>query len=253
MTYDGQDVAQVRSPMLIVSAVTWVLLLADPGGAVMSTHDPAAHSSAMAASSLSALLAMHEPASLAAGWVLMLVAMMSPVLISPVGHLRLRTFAHRRTRAITLFVAAYTAIWVVLGGALMAVAMAATLIAPRSYLPAAGAALIALVWQASPIKQRCLNRCHAHPEIAAFGVAADIDAVRFGATHGISCAGSCWALMLCPMLVPSGQILAMVAAALVVFSERLERPRPPCWRVRGLGKAMRILAAQSRMRIRAAA
>ncbi len=55
MTYDGQDVAQVRNPMLIVSAVAWVLLLADPGGAMMSAHDPAAHASAMAPASLSAL------------------------------------------------------------------------------------------------------------------------------------------------------------------------------------------------------
>ena len=44
MTYDGQEVAQVRNPMLIVSAATWVLLLADPGGAVMSTHEPDVHS-----------------------------------------------------------------------------------------------------------------------------------------------------------------------------------------------------------------
>ena len=116
MTYDGQQMAQVRNPMLIVSAVTWVLLLADPGGAVMSTHDTAAHSGAMSPASLHTLLAMHPPASLAAGWVLMLVAMMSPVLISPVGHLRVRSFAYRRARAITLFVAAYAAIWIVLGG-----------------------------------------------------------------------------------------------------------------------------------------
>jgi predicted metal-binding membrane protein len=253
MMYDGQEVAQVRNPMLIVSAVAWGLLLGDPGGAVMSTHDPAAHSVTMAPASLHTLLAIHPPASLAAGWVLMLVAMMLPLLISPVSHLRLRSFAYRRARAITLFVAAYAAIWIVLGGALVAVALAATLFAPQSYLPAAGAALIALVWQSSPAKQRCLNRCHAHPELAAFGVAADIDALRFGTAHGISCAGSCWALMLCPMLVPSGQHVAMVAAAVVVFSERLEGPRPPSWRLRGLGKALRIVAAQARIRVKAVA
>jgi predicted metal-binding membrane protein len=245
--------AQVRNTMLIVSAVTWVFLLADPGGAVMSTHDTVAHSGAMAPASLHTLLAMHPPASLAAGWVLMLIAMMSPVLISPVGYLRFRSFTYRRARAITLFVAAYAAIWIVLGGALVAVALAATLFAPQSSLPAVGAALIALAWQSSPIKQRCLNRCHAHPVLAAFGVAADIDAFRFGATHGIWCAGSCWALMLCPMLVPSGQNVAMVAAAVVVLSERLEGPRPACWRLRGLGKAMRIVAAQVRIRVKAVA
>ena len=252
MTYDGWEVAKVRNRLLTVSAITWVVLLAEPGGAVMSTHHAAAHAGAMPAASLQLQLATHQPAALAMGWVLMVMAMMSPVLIAPVGHIRLRSFAHRRARAIALFVAAYAAIWIALGGAFMAVALAATLLAPQSYLPAAGAGLIAFVWQWSPIKQRCLNRCHAHPELAAFGVAADVDALRFGTTHGIWCAGSCWALMLVPMVLPWGHIVAMAAAAVVVFSERLEGPRPPCWRVRGLGKAMRIVVAQARIRLAAA-
>ena len=183
----------------------------------------------------------------------MLVAMMSPVLISPIGHLRLRSFAYRRARAITLFVAAYAAIWIVLGGALVAVALAATLFAPQSYLPAAGAALLALVWQSSPIKQRCLNRCHAHPELAAFGVAADIDALRFGTTHGIWCAGSCWALMLCPMLVPSGQNVAMVAAAVVVFERTARRTTTAMLALARARQSTRIVAAQARIRLKALA
>ena len=59
--------------------------------------------------------------------------------------------------------------------------------------------------------------------------------------------------MLCPMLVPSGQYVAMAAAAVVVFSERLEGPQPPRWRLRGLGKAMRIVVAQARIRAKAVA
>ena len=253
MTYDPREVAKVRTPVLIVSAVTWALLLAGPGGGGTSTHHAAGHAGAMPSSSLHMHPAIDPPAALAAGWVLMLVAMMSPVLIWPVSHIRLRSFAHRRARAITLFVAAYAATWIALGGMLVAVALTVMPTAPQSYLPAAGAAVIAFVWQCSPIKQRCLNRCHAYPELAAFGAAADIDALRFGTTHGIWCAGSCWALMLVPMLVPSGHLVAMAAAAVLVFSERLEGARPPGWRVRGLGKAMRIVVAQARMRFEAAA
>jgi hypothetical protein len=39
------------------------------------------------------------------GWLLMLVAMMSPVLIQPIRHIRLRSFAHRHERSIVFFVA----------------------------------------------------------------------------------------------------------------------------------------------------
>jgi predicted metal-binding membrane protein len=109
--------------------------------------------------------------------------------------------------------------------------------------------LLAIVWQLSPVKQRCLNRCHAHTELAAFGVAADLDALRFGVSHGIWCAGSCWALMLSPMLLPQGHVAAMAIVAVLTFSERLEHPKPPSWRWRGLGKVSRIAAAQARIRL----
>ena len=113
----------------------------------------------------------------------------------------------------------------------------------------AGVALIALFWQFSPIKQRCLNRCHAHPELAAFGAVADFHAFRFRITHGIRCAASCWALMLFPMLLPHGPVVAMATVAVLIFRERLEHPRPPCWRLRGLGKMARIVVAQARIRL----
>jgi len=197
------------------------------------------------------LLAMNPPASVAAGWALMLVAMMSPVLIAPVCDIRVRSFKRRRARSIALFVAGYAAIWMALGGVLVAAGLAARMLAPQSCLPAACVSLIALVWQFSPVKQRCLNRCHAHAELAAFGAAADFAALRFGVSHGIWCGGSCWALMLLPMLLPRGHVVAMAMVAVLIFSERLEQPMPPCWRWRGLGKVKRILAAQMRIRLHA--
>jgi predicted metal-binding membrane protein len=197
------------------------------------------------------LLAMNPPACVAAGWALMLVAMMSPVLIAPVCHVRLRSFSHRRARSIAIFGAGYAVIWMAVGGVLVAIELAAKLLAPQSYLPAAGVVLIALVWQFSPIKQRCLNRCHAHTELAAFGAAADFAALRFGMTHGIWCAGSCWALMLLPMLLPRGHVVAMAVVAILIFSERLEEPMRPCWRWRGFGKVIRIVVAQARIRLHA--
>jgi predicted metal-binding membrane protein len=249
MNYDPRELARVRNPVLLLSAVAWIVLLAEPGGMAVHPHLHAAHSGMPLGASLQMLLAMNSPATLGAGWLLMLVAMMAPVLTPHLRHIRLRSFRRRRARSTALFVAGYVAIWMAVGAAMLAIDLAANLFAPQSYLPAAGVFLLAAVWQFSPVKQRCLNRCHANTELAAFGAAADLDALRFGLKHGIWCAASCWALMLFPTLLPRGHFIAMVFVAVLVFSERLDRPMPPSWRLRGLGSATRIVIAQSRIRL----
>ena len=120
---------------------------------------------------------------------------------------------------------------------------------PQSYLPAVVVGNVAFVWQCSPVKQRCLNRGHNHRELAAFGMAADLDVVSFGLMHALWCVGSCWALMLLPMLVLQGHFVAMALVTFVMNSERLERPRPVNWRLRFSGKLMRIVVSQTRIRL----
>lgn len=56
--------------------------------------------------------------------------------------------------------------------------------------------------------------------------------------------------MLFPMLLPEGHLIAMAAAAILVFCERHEDPEPPRWKMRGLGKAGRMMAARIRIRWR---
>ena len=41
----------------------------------------------------------------------------------------------------------------------------------------------------------------------------------------------------------------MAAVGVVIFSERLEEPALPCWRRRGLSKAIRIVVMQTRIRL----
>src|SRR5262249_43944093 len=151
------ELARVRNPVLLLSAAAWIWLLADPGGFMMQVHCAATSPRVALPASLQTLLAMHPPGSLAAGWGLMLVAMMSPALILPIAPLRLRSFSRRRARSIVLFGAGYGAIWMAAGGVLLAVAVAVGLLAPGPYLPAAGVTVLAIVWQLSPVKQRCLN------------------------------------------------------------------------------------------------
>jgi len=110
----------------------------------------------------------------------------------------------------------------------------------------ATAIVVAFVWQLSPAKQRSLNRCHARPALSAFGSAADLDALRFGSMQGIWCVGSCWALMLLPVLVSGWHVAAMAAVALWLSAERLDTPVPPRWGLRVPAKAARIALAQTR-------
>jgi predicted metal-binding membrane protein len=194
-------------------------------------------------------LAFNPPAKLASSWMLMIAAMMLPLVIAPLRHVRDRSFASRRTRAMLLFVAGYMALWMIAGIGLQAMALAARWAVPAP-LPCLGlAAAIAIAWQVSPAKQWCLNRCHRRPHLAAFGAAADRDAFEFGLGNGASCVGTCWALMLLTLLVEHGHLLAMAAVTLFVFAERLENPAPLAWRWRGTGKALRIIMARLRMRL----
>ena len=243
MTPAARERSRVRMPLLFISAAAWILLVIEPGGMALHPH----YSGAMPG--LDMLRAHNPPVLMAAGWALMLAAMMAPLLIAPVSHIRDRSFAKRRARAVGLFAVGYAAIWMAAGVMLLALALAVRLIAPVSPVPLALATVIALVWQFSPVKQRCLNRCHAHAKLAAFGRVADLDALRFGLTHGIWCAGSCWALMLLPLLISRGHIVVMALVALWLFAERLDVPMPPRWGLRGPGKAARIVVAQTRMRL----
>jgi predicted metal-binding membrane protein len=245
----AREVARVRIPLLTISALAWIALATAPG--LRHVHAMVVCSDgASAAASLSLLLAMNPPSALAAGWALMLVAMMAPRLIPEIHHVRFTSLARRRARSIALFVAGYGGVWMVCGAVLTSVAFVAMTFAPGSYLPAAVAGLIAGAWQASPSKQICLNACHQRMPLRIFGREADLDAFRFGWTNGFWCAGSCGALMLLSMLLPEGHFVAMAAVTVLVYCEGLEDAEPPGWKMRGLGKAWRMLAARIRVRLR---
>ena len=225
----AREVARVRYPVLAASIAAWAALLASPP--TVATH---------------CLRLEDTPRAVAAGWLLMLVAMMAPLTIPALYHVRFTSLARRRAPAIAMFVAGYGAVWMACGVLFAWIEWAAVASAPGSYIPAAGAALAALGWQASPLKQICLNRCHDHRPIAVFGIQAHLDVFRFGLNHGAWCVGGCWALMLFPMLLLEGHLAAMAAVAVLAYCERLEDPASPGWRLRGFGRASRIVIGTNR-------
>ena len=196
--------------------------------------------------SLDLVLLVTGPAQAACSALLMVAAMMLPLVVAPLQHVHDRSFARRRGRAMLLFLAGYTAVWVCTALGLQAGAAAARWAAPTPLACFVLAAAAALLWQTSPAKQWCLNRCHRRPRLAAFNAAADRDAFAFGLTNGLSCAGGCWALMLVPLSAANLHLLAMAVVALFVFVERFERPAPLAWRHRLPRKAVRIAVKQLR-------
>ncbi len=247
MTPAARERFHIRVPILLISAAAWALLVVERGEESFAAHCSAAMTGVTPSSvSLHTLMALNAPGSLALGWALMLTAMMAPLLVAPVRHVHDRSFARRRTRAIMLFVAGYAVIWMAAGSILLALAPLVRFV-PADWLETALIILSALIWQISPAKQGCLNRGHAHPELAAFGPAVDMDALRFGLTHGVWCVGSCWALMLLPFLVSRGHVATMAIVTLWMVGERLQKPRPARWGVPTPVKAARLVVAQTRM------
>lgn len=239
MIYNPQEWARLRNAVFAVSLAAWIVILIVPRVSSCCAPDGSAVS-------WQTLLAVYPVGSRALDWALMLIAMMAPMLAAPLYHIQISSFARRRLRSMALFVFGYGAVWMMAGFVIAAVELMAAALIPQSWLPAIVAGLVALIWQASPFKQRCLNRCHSHRPLAAFGIAADADALRFGFEQGRWCVGSCWATMLFPILLPQGHLLAMAAVSLLMFCERLDPPGTPSWRWRGFGTAGRWIALRFR-------
>jgi predicted metal-binding membrane protein len=83
----------------------------------------------------------------------MLAAMMLPVVAAPLRHVRDRSFARRRARAMLLFILGYFAVWMAAGVVLQLVGLTALSVLPLP-LPWLGVALaLGVAWQVSPAKQ----------------------------------------------------------------------------------------------------
>lgn len=233
----------ITSVILGISIIFWIILLADPGGIMGIEH---CHMTAGGSSkvSLPMLLQMNPFSDMMLGWILMVLAMMLPKLITPVQYIYAKSFKRRRLKLSLLFVISYTVVWSVMGIMMNIVILGFSLLLPNSFLPALGIGIIALIWQFSPVKQRCLNRGHDHIPIAAFGWRADLDVLKFGMMHGLWCICSGWALMLFPMVLPEGHNLGMIIVTVIMISEHMEHPRLPKWNFDFRVKLVRIIVSR---------
>lgn len=228
MTLQRKQHARLFTGVLLVSLAGWIALLTRSAG-------PSMLSSTMCGGTASQLMESAGLGHQATNWVLMLLAMMLPTLVPPVFFIWQSSFTRIRVTLVALFFTGFGLVWLLVGAGLTGAELLARSLAPPSWswLPAIVVGLAALVWQASPAKQTCLNRCQSHRPLAAFGFAAGRDAFQMGLVHGLWCAGSCWVAMLFPMVLPSGHHAAMAAVTVLMFCERMDPAARPSWRWRG--------------------
>ncbi len=163
------------------------------------------------------------------GWraimaMLMTLAMMLPLTSGSLRFVVLRSFPWRRRRSVRWWLAGYVGLWVVAMLLLSLAASMAQAAARGGVWPAAGAFIIAAIWQMTPVKQWALSACHHTQPLYPTGVRADLACAGFGVRIAGACMISCGPLMLAAMAAPA-PILAMAGAfAIALFERRVWRP-----------------------------
>jgi predicted metal-binding membrane protein len=160
-------------------------------------------------------------------WQVMTAATMLPSCLPAVRHVVRNSLPPRRRLAVWEFLAPYFAVWTMF-------ALAATLLdegvhrlaegwaglGPDSPLPFGAALVVAAAWQLTPSKRACLRSCRRGAVLAAHGRRADLSCLGFGLRYGLSCVGSCWALMLVMFAAGLGHVVWMALLAMLAWAEK---------------------------------
>jgi predicted metal-binding membrane protein len=165
------------------------------------------------------------------GWVLMLTAMMLPTAL-PVLQILARMTARRPDggRLVALAAAGYLAAWAGFGLAahladlgLAAMIHGEPFFVLHGWTVGAGVLLGAGLFQFSPLKKACLDRCRTplgHVMAHWHGARPAREAFGLGLAHGLFCVGCCWALMLLMFVVGTGNVAWMLLLGLVMAAEK---------------------------------
>ena len=165
-------------------------------------------------------------------WLPMLIGMMFPGLSNSLRYVWTHNFTRNRVTGILSFLIAYVVVWslagVFLSNATQLISRSANY---NNWLTFSVIFGLTMVWQASPWKQMCLNRCHIPQRISPFNLNAVPDCCRYGLKRGIWCVGSGWALMWLSMFVMQFGTWAMLAVGFVMFVELLLPHGPVRWKI----------------------
>ena len=166
-----------------------------------------------------------------AGWTLMTVAMMLPT-STPLVLLFYRMVAERGNAGalVTLLIGGYLAAWALFGVAVHFVSRALQTwasgnpwLAAHPWVPASAIFLVAGVYQFTPWKYACLDKCRSPMSFVVqhwSGKRPAVDALRLGFHHGAFCVGCCWSLMLLMFAVATGGLGWMLLLGIVMAGEK---------------------------------
>jgi predicted metal-binding membrane protein len=163
-----------------------------------------------------------QAALFAAGWVLMIVAMMLPSSVPLV--MTFGALVRRRRRPGTLvglLLAGYLAVWAgfglaawLLDRAIHAAVTALPWLAAHPEVILGATLLGAGLWQFSPLRDRCLDECRSPMGFVMNrwrGVSEARESFAMGIAHGAFCVGCCWSLMLVMFGVGLANVAVMLA------------------------------------------
>jgi predicted metal-binding membrane protein len=229
--------------VLGLSGLTWLALWAwgnSPYASFLS-HDALEH---LTSSSPVALAWICTPGALAgesggpalllvflAGWLLMIVAMMLPTSMPLIAMFQTITRQHpQRHLLVTLLIAGYLAVWLASGvvthagyAAWYALVERTSWLRVNAWSIGTGVVLLAGVYQLTPLKYYCLDRCRSPLSFISAhwrGGSARLQALRLGLHHGLFCVGCCWSIMLLMFVVGSSNLGWMLALGAVMAIEK---------------------------------
>ncbi len=168
------------------------------------------------------------------GWTLMTIAMMLPSSL-PLANLFRRLVAGRpdRNGLVVRLVLGYLGVWVFFGGvayrgdALVHQAVEQIpAFAARTAWIAAAILMVAGVYQFTPLKHMCLEKCRSPYSFLVEhwrGQRAGADAFRLGMRHGLFCLGCCWTFMLLMFAIGGANLGWMLLLGAVMAAERTTR------------------------------
>lgn len=163
-------------------------------------------------------------------WVLMLIAMMLPLHADAIKYVWGKNFPNKRYISILCFWVGYIIVWSIVG--LISYAFMSgleQLYGENSLITLLIFLFLLVVWQASPWKQRSLNRCGFIPVIYPFGWRAFKDSFVYGLKKAGWCVGSCWALMLVSLFLMESSMWMMPLFTVIMFTEQILPLRKEQW------------------------
>ena len=165
------------------------------------------------------------------GWSLMTVAMMLPTSLPLIAMFHAMVSGRRnRTWLVVLVIAGYLGIWTLFGAAAHAGDMALHQGVERmgwleanAWALGAAAILLAGIYQFTPLKYHCLDKCRSPYSFIMEhwqGGNEAAQALRLGVHHGVFCVGCCWSLMLLMFAVGVAHLGWMLVLGVVMSAER---------------------------------